>query len=165
MPTLSGCCSKPTRQHGRFSSGRNFEGEAGTVLDFWVEQGGCTKFVLLCRKDSDGKSLPPSVHGIKLQVLRRPDTIAYARRIENWAPILPYRTSSLRHANRRLQNNPFARLAKPHQLERSAAAFHPIDVSAVRAALFDLLMEGRVSAQDLDFAPLGLDTVFRRGAP
>jgi hypothetical protein len=37
-------------------------------------------------------------------------------------------------------------------------------VSAVRAALFDLLAEGRVSAPDLDFAPLGLDTVFRRDA-
>ena len=45
------------------------------------------------------------------------------------------------------------------------AAFHPIDVSVVRAALFDLLADGRVNASDLDFAPLGLDTVFRRAAP
>ena len=37
------------------------------------------------------------------------------------------------------------------------AAFQPRDVSAVRAALFDLLAEGRVSAPDLDFAPLGLE--------
>jgi hypothetical protein len=154
-PTVRTFCERPAY----------LDGEAGRVLDFWVEQSGCTKFVVLSTEDSDSKSLPPSVHGIKLQVLRRPDTIAYARRIENWAQILPYRTSFLRHANRRLQNDLFARLEKPHRLERIEAAFHPIDVSAVRAALFDLLAEGRVSAPDLDFAPLGLDTVFRRGAP
>ena len=54
-----------------------------------------------------------------------------------------------------------ARLAKPHRLERIEAAFHPLDISVVRAALFELLAEGRVVAPDLDFAPLGLDTVFR----
>jgi hypothetical protein len=54
------------------------------------------------------------------------------------------------------------RLEKPHRLERIEAAFHPIDVSVVRAALFDLLAEGRMSAPHLDFEPLGLDTVFRR---
>jgi hypothetical protein len=153
-PTVRTFCERPAY----------CEGEAGRVLDFWVEQGGCTKFVVLWTEDSDGKSLPTSIHGIKLPVLRRPDTIAFARRIENWAQILPYRTSFLRHADRRLQNDLFARLEKPHRLERIEAAFHPIDVSAVRAALFDLLAQGRVSAPDLDFAPLGLDTVFRRGA-
>jgi hypothetical protein len=135
------------------------------VLDFWVEQGNREKFVVLSREDSDAKSPPPSVHGVKLQVLRRPDMIAFARRIENWAQIVPYRTSFMRHADRRLQEDLFVRLEKPHRLERIEAAFHPIDVSAVRAALFDLLAEGRVSAPDLDFEPLGLDTVFRRAAP
>jgi hypothetical protein len=52
-------------------------------------------------------------------------------------------------------------LTKPHRLERIEAAFHPLDISVVRAALFELLAEGRVVAPDLDFAPLGLDTVFR----
>jgi hypothetical protein len=77
---------------------------------------------------------------------------------------VPYRTSFLRHADRRLQNDLFARLEKPHRLERIEAAFHPLDVSVVRAALFELLVDGRVSAPDIDFAPLGLDTVFRRVA-
>jgi hypothetical protein len=56
-------------------------------------------------------------------------------------------------------------LEKPHRLERIEAAFHPVDVSVVRAALFDLLADGRVSAPDIDFAPLGLDTIFRRATP
>jgi hypothetical protein len=153
-PTVRTFCERPAY----------LDGEAGRVLDFWVEQGGCTKFVVLSTEDSDSKSLPSSVHGVKLQVLRRPDMIAFARRIENWAQIVPYRTSFMRDADRRLQNELFARLAKPHRLERIEAAFHPIDVSVVRAALFDLLAEGQVSAPELDIAPLGLDTVFRRVA-
>lgn len=154
-PTVRAFCERPAY----------FDGGGGRVLDFWVEQGNREKFVVLSREDSDAKSLPPSVHGVKLHVLRRPDMIAFARRIENWAQIVPYRTSFMRHADRRLQDDVFACLEKPHRLERIEAAFHPVDVSVVRAALFDLLADGRVSASDLDFAPLGLDTVFRRGAP
>ncbi|MDP9083844.1 MAG: hypothetical protein M3N50_08770 [Pseudomonadota bacterium] len=154
-PTVRTFCERPAY----------LDGEAGRVLDFWVDQGGRSKFFVLSTEVSDAESLPSSVHGVKLQVLRRPDMIAFARRIENWAQILPYRTSFMRHTDRRLQNDLFACLEKPHRLERIEAAFHPIDVSTVRAALFDLLAEGRASAPDLDFAPLGLDTVFRRAAP
>jgi hypothetical protein len=68
----------------------------------------------------------------------------------------------MRHADRQLQKDILARLAKPHRLERLEAAFHPLDISVVRAALFDLLAAGRVVAPELDFTPLGLDTVFRQ---
>jgi hypothetical protein len=99
------------------------------VLDFWVDQGsGRAKFLAVSTEEADAKSLPPSVHGVKLQVLRRPDMIVFARRIENCAQILPYRTSFLRDADRCLQNDLFARLEKPHRLERIEAEFHPIDV-------------------------------------
>jgi hypothetical protein len=37
-------------------------------------------------------------------------------------------------------------LAKPHRLERIEAAFHPLDTSVLRAALFELLAEGSVVA-------------------
>jgi hypothetical protein len=46
---------------------------------------------------------------------------------------VPYRTSFMRDADRRLQKDLFARLEKPYRLERIEAAFHPIDVSVVRA--------------------------------
>jgi hypothetical protein len=44
------------------------------------------------------------------------------------------------------------------------AAFHPIDVSSVRSALFELLAAGKVIAPAIDSAPLSLSTVFRRPA-
>jgi hypothetical protein len=67
-------------------------------------------------------------------------------------------------ANRRLQEEIFARVEKPYRLEHLEAAFQPIDVSLVRASLFKLVAEGRVVATDIDVVPLGSTTVFRRSA-
>jgi hypothetical protein len=67
-----------------------------------------------------------------------------------------------RYPNGRLQKDIFNRLEKPHRLERLEAAFHPLDVATVRAALFELLATGKIIAPDLDSRPLGLMTMFRR---
>jgi hypothetical protein len=151
-PTVQAFCERPTY----------VKDGAGRVLDFWVDQGGHSKFWALSSEDSDSESLPRTVDGVTLRVLRRPDMIAFAMRIQNWAQILPYLISFVRHSDRRLQKDIFARLEKPHRLERIETEFHPVDISVVRAALFDLLAEGKVVAPEIDLAPLGLDTVFRR---
>ena len=90
--------------------------------------------------------------------------MAFDRRIENWSQILPYRVSFARHPDGRLQKDIFDRLEKAHRLERLEAAFHPLDVATVRAALFELLATGKIIAPDLDSKPLGLTTMFRRPA-
>jgi hypothetical protein len=141
------------------------DGGAGRVLDFWVDQGSHSRFWALSSEGSESETLPSSAHGVSLRILRRPDIIAFAMRIQNWAQIVPYRVSFVRQSDRRLQNDICARLEKPHRLERIEAAFHPIDISAVRAALFDLLADGKVTAPDIDSTPLGLNTVFRRAIP
>lgn len=151
-PTVNTFCERPAY----------VDGTSGRVLDFWVEQGGQSRFWVLLPEGSGDGALPKSANGVPLRILRRPDMIAFSKRIQNWAQIVPYRTSFIRHSDVRLQNDVFARLEKPHRLERIEAAFHPIDISVVRAALFDLLAAGRVVAPDLDSSPLGLDTVFRR---
>lgn len=70
----------------------------------------------------------------------------------------------MRSADRRLQRDILARLEKPHRLERIEAAFHPLDVSSVRSALFELLAAGKVTAPEIDTVPLSLSTVLRRAA-
>jgi hypothetical protein len=150
-PTVQTFCERPAY----------VEGDAGRVLDFWVDRGGHSSFWTLSGDETESESLPKTAHGVTLRILRRPDLIAFAMRSQNWAQIVPYRVSFMRHADGRLQKDILARLAKPHRLERIEAAFHPLDISVVRAALFELLADGRVVAPDLDFAPLGLDTVFR----
>jgi hypothetical protein len=139
-------------------------GEAGRLFDFWVDRGRHAKFWILGGAESEADGLPSTLHGIAVRVLHRADMIAAETRIKNWSQIVPYLISFKRHTNRRLQEEVFARVEKPHRLEHLEAAFQPIDVSAVRASLFKLVAEGRVVAPDIDVVPLAATTVFRRSA-
>ena len=51
---------KPTRQFGVLRAAGALDDEAGGVLDFWFDQGGRTKLVMLSTENSVGKSLPTS---------------------------------------------------------------------------------------------------------
>jgi hypothetical protein len=138
------------------------EGEAGRLVDFWVSRGRHAKFWVLWPSEAEKSPLPKSVQGVALRIVRRADLMALDRRIQNWSQIVPYRVSFARFPNARLQTDIFNRLEKPHRLERLESTFHPLDVATVRAALFELLATGRIIAPDLDSAPLGLTTMFRR---
>jgi hypothetical protein len=139
-------------------------GETGRLIDFWVDRGRHAKFWILGGAESEADGMPSTLHGIAVRVLHRADMIAAETRIKNWSQIVPYLISFKRHTNRRLQEEVFARVEKPHRLEHLEAAFQPIDVSAVRASLFKLVAEGRVVAPDIDVVPLAATTVFRRSA-
>jgi hypothetical protein len=82
--------------------------------------------------------------------------VALGMRIQNWAQTIPYRISFVGQADRRLQNDMLDPLKKPHRLERLEAAFHPFDISVVRAALFELLAMGECVAPNIDTQPPGL---------
>jgi hypothetical protein len=101
-PTVTAFCERPAY----------VDGGVGRVLDFWVDHGGHSWFWALSPEDSESESLPRTAHGVSLRVLRRPDTIAFAMRIQNWAQIVPYRISFLRHSEPRLQKDIAARLDK-----------------------------------------------------
>src|SRR5580693_1630096 len=139
-------------------------GEAGRLLDFWVDNGRHAKFWVLCSNETVPDAFPKRLHGIALRLIRRVDMIAAAMRIRNWAQIVPYLTSFARHSDRRLQEEIYARLNRPHRLGGLESAFNPIDVSVIRAALFRLLAEGKVASADLDTLPLGLNTIFKQVA-
>jgi hypothetical protein len=138
------------------------KGDAGRLIDFWVSRGRHAKFWVVSPAEPDKVAFPKSAHGVAVQILRRADLMAFDRRIENWSQIVPYRVSFARYPDGRLQKEIFERLEKPHRLERLEAAFHPLDVASVRAALFELLATGKIIAPDLDSKPLGLMTMFRR---
>jgi hypothetical protein len=140
------------------------EGESGRLIDFWVSCGRHARFWVVSSADPEKLPIPKSVHGISVKLLRRADLMAFNRRIANWGRILPYRITFARYPDRRLQKDIFDRLEKPHRLERLEAAFHPLDIASLRAALFELLAVGKIIAPELDSKPLGLTTMFRRPA-
>ena len=140
------------------------KGEAGRILDFWIRENRKETFWIIEPARVDSEPLPKFVHGLPLRVLTRLDMTALEMRIANWAQIVPYRISFAGQTERRLKKDICVRLEKPQRLEGIEAAFQPLDVSVVRAALFELLAEGEVVAPKLDIQPLGLSTVFRRSA-
>ena len=140
------------------------KGEAGRILDFWIRENRKETFWIIEPARVDSEPLPKFVHGLPLRVLTRLDMTALEMRIANWAQIVPYRISFAGQTERRLKKDICVRLEKPQRLEGIEAAFQPLDVSVVRAALFELLAEGEVVAPKLDIQPLGLSTVFRRFA-
>ena len=111
-------------------------GEAGRLIDFWVDRGRHANFWILGSADPEAGSWPSTLHGISVRVLHRADMIAAEMRVKNWSRIVPYLISFKRDTNRRLQQEIFARVEKPHRLEHLEAAFQPIDVSVVRASLY-----------------------------
>jgi hypothetical protein len=140
------------------------EGNDGRVLDFWVNRGRYQHFWVVSPTDMERSSIARMVNGIAVRVIHRADLIAMALRISNWSQIVPYRICSARFADCRLQRDILTRLEKPHRMDLLEAAFHPVDVSSVRSALFELLATGKVVAPAIDSAPLSLSTVFRRSA-
>jgi hypothetical protein len=155
-PAVKAFCERPAYLY--------LEGDAGRLIDFWVSRGRHAKFWVVNSAEPEKVAFPKSAHGVSVQILRRADLMAFDRRIENWAQILPYRISFAHYPDGRLQKDIFNRLEKPHRLEGLEAAFHPVDVARVRAALFELLTTGKIIAPDLDSKPLGLRTMFRRPA-
>ena len=139
-------------------------GEAGRLIDFWVDRGRHAKFWILGDGKDEDARLHATLHGVAVRIIHRADMIAAEMRVKNGSQIIPYLISFKRHANRRLQEEIFARVEKPHRLEHLEAAFQPIDVSLVRASLFKVVAEGRVVAPDIDLVPLGSTTIFRRPA-
>jgi hypothetical protein len=138
------------------------EGNAGRVLDFWIDRGRHQQFWVVSSTDTERSSIAGSVNGVAVRVLQRADLIAMAMRIANWSQIVPYRICSARFSDRRLQRDILTRLEKPHRMDLIEAAFHPVDVGSVRSALFELLATGKIVAPAIDSAPLSLSTVFRR---
>jgi hypothetical protein len=137
-------------------------GNAGRLLDFWVDRGRHKYFWIVSPTDEEIEAIPKTVNGVAVRILQRADLIAMAMRTANWAQIVPYRICSVRFADSRLQRDILSRLEKPHRMDLLEAAFQPVDVSSVRSALLELLATGKVVAPAIDSAPLSISTVFRR---
>jgi hypothetical protein len=138
------------------------EGNAQRTIDFWVDYGRREVFWMLDSSTGEREVFPATMHGVRVEVIRREDLVALAARIRNWAAIVPYLTAFRRFADARLARDLYGRLAKPHRLEMLERALAPIEPSAIRAALFTLLASGKLVAPELDRLDLSARTLFRR---
>jgi hypothetical protein len=59
------------------------EGNAGRVLDFWVDQGRHYKFWVVSPNDAERRFIAKTVNGIAVRILQRADLVALTMRIQN----------------------------------------------------------------------------------
>jgi hypothetical protein len=70
------------------------KGNAGRVLDSWVNRGRHQHFWVVSPTDTGRSSIARMVNGIAVRVIHCADLIAMAPRISNWSQIVPYRICS-----------------------------------------------------------------------
>ncbi len=73
-------------------------GEAGRLIDFWVDRGRHAKFWILGGRKDEEAGLPATLHGVAVRIIHRADMIAAEMRVRNWSQIIPYLISFKRHA-------------------------------------------------------------------
>jgi hypothetical protein len=65
-------------------------GEAGRLIDFWVDRGRHAKFWILGDGKDEDAGLPATLHGVAVRIIHRADMIAAEMRVKNWSQIIPY---------------------------------------------------------------------------
>ena len=133
------------------------------LADFWVRYADRQELVILSEAASafdavsnDGGTL--DMQGLSIRRVESAELLASRVRINNWRSMLPCLVANRRLLARSLSETIVRLLSQPRRLadiERQLSSGDPV---LVRASLFSLLREGRVSAPELHSHPLSLLT-------
>jgi hypothetical protein len=134
------------------------------LADFWVQYFGLRELVILIESDLDRSMAgSPCVCKDNELVIRfvAPAELAAARIwLDNWQQMLPCLVTNVGLVPSTLSSTIVQFLKQAHRLLDIEREFSSIDPALVRAALFGLLHEGRVSSCELQTQPLSLLTPF-----
>ena len=101
-------------------------------------------------------------HGLPTQLILQSDLLAWDLPITNWGRIVAYLASHRRWRDPLLEQSIVVYLAQARALDTVIERFGEHDRTAVEAALFALLAEGRVRSPELAVTPLSGRTLFER---
>jgi hypothetical protein len=155
-PTVEAFCERP---------GFVIIGGQKLLADFWVRYADREELVILT--ETTPEDLAKSEVGgmldrqeLSIRRVEPADLIASRVWINNWRSMLPCLVANCRLLARALSESIVRLLSEPKRLadiERQLSTGDPV---LVRASLFNLLREGRVSAPELHSQPLSLRTTF-----
>lgn len=156
-PLVESFCERPTYLNS---------GDEKRPVDFWV--GYEDHEVLLdLNAATENPASTVTVDGAELKVLSvSPVELAAARVwIANWARLLPLIISCRNQIPSSLQNSILKSITAPMPLSRIEQEFVTGDPTLVRAAVFDLLHQGKLRAPQLQTEPLSYLIFFQPGRP
>ena len=138
------------------------------LADFWVRNADRNELVILSENKTvddelltDGATL--EIPELSIRRVEPAELIASRVWINNWRSMLPCLIANRRLHTRSLSDSVLGFLSQPNRLADIERQFTTGDPVLVRAALFGLLHEGRVSAPELHSQPLSLRTPFVAG--
>ncbi|SOE87241.1 hypothetical protein SAMN05446935_7828 [Burkholderia sp. YR290] len=155
-PTVEAFCERP---------GFLIIGGQQLFVDFWVRYADRQELVILSETMPEDHAMSEAVgtldmQGLSIRRVESAELIASRVWINNWRSMLPCLVANRRLFARALSESIVRLLSEPKRLadiERQLSTGDPV---LVRASLFNLLREGRVSAPELHSQPLSLRTTF-----
>lgn len=140
---------------------------ARTLADFWVRGAGREQFI----KIEDGIDLTPefpervkTYADVEISLVCT-DWLAHRQVwIDNWLQINPYLVANARFVSSATLDRVASLFDEPRALFDVEHALRDVDAQLVRTAVFMLLHQGRLGADDLAVRPLAITTVFGRNA-
>jgi len=139
---------------------RYLEGKQGRLIDFWVRHSGGQEEYWLVADDTE--DLPARLRGIELRQIRAEQLRDWATPVANWAYIVAQLTTWRGWRNALLEQRIMVLLGVAMALEEVSACLPEHGVAEVEAAVFQLLVQGKVTCPDLARYPLGERAVFQR---
>ena len=106
--------------------------------------------------------VPVRLHGVPTRQVLQAALRSWEVPITNWGRMLPYITSYRRWRDALLEQSIVVFLANAQPLDAVLARFDDHDTTAVEAALFTLVAQGRVLSPDLALTLLSGRTRFQR---
>jgi hypothetical protein len=135
------------------------------LADFWVRHTDRQELVILSEVMTGDDAMSKAggvldMQGLSIRRVEPAELMASHEWISNWRSMLPCLVANRRLLPRSLSDSIVRLLSEPQRLadiERQLSTGDPV---LVRASLFNLLREGRVSAPELHTQPLSLRTTF-----
>jgi len=150
-PSVQTFCERPA--YLDFAAGKR-------LADFWVRRDDREMLIVV---DDESPASTIMIGDVKLAILAIPPAELAAARvwIGNWERMLPAMTSCRQQIAPSFQQSILKFIAEPMQLSRIEQQFGTGDPTLVRAAVFNLLHDGKVQAPQLHTEPLSFLTCFQ----
>jgi len=135
------------------------------LADFWVRYADRQELVILSEAAFEFDTVSNAggtlnTQGLSIRRVESAELLASRVWIDNWRSMLPCLVANRRLLTRALSESIVRLLSQPKRLADIERQLSTNDLVLVRASLFNLLREGRVSAPELYSQPLSLLTTF-----
>lgn len=141
---------------------RHLDGTKRRMIDFWVLHRDGRQQYWLLEDDGPAAALPKSLDGVGLRIIDPSSLREWDTPVANWERIVAQVTAWRRYRSPLLEQKVAVLVGVSQSLDELVQALCDHDPGQVEAAVFELVMQGRVVSAELASRPLDGFTRFER---